>query len=202
MPGSSYWLISQEARLTTSDYFRFPTRRFTFRVMRGMCLVPPVYCLLDLITGPMVDSPRLLVGNQQEREAITTTSPAASCLAHRTLSAGRMRSSPPPVPTLAAERRRKVTLPAPTCERRCADAERIVFLREKPSAYLLRSGSRGPAGHIRGRAVKKTGREGQQRRLRGESGSPRTTRVLGSLGTHVAQKLPGLAKVLDDAGVS
>jgi len=49
--------------------------------------------------------------------------------------------------------------------------------------------------------VKKTGREGQQRRLRDESGPTGTTlaRVLGGLGTHVAQELPGLAKVLDDA---
>ena len=51
-------------------------------------------------------------------------------------------------------------------------------------------------------AVKKTGREGQQRRLRDESGPLGTPfGVLRSLGTHVAQELPGLAKVLDDAGI-
>jgi len=52
-------------------------------------------------------------------------------------------------------------------------------------------------------AVKKTRREGQQHRLRDKLRSARTAlaRVLADLGTHVAQKLPGLAKVLDDAGI-
>ena len=52
--------------------------------------------------------------------------------------------------------------------------------------------------------VKKTGREGQQHRLRDESGPLSRTRFLrsiGDLGTHVAQELPGLAKVFDDAGI-
>ena len=51
--------------------------------------------------------------------------------------------------------------------------------------------------------AKKTGREGQQHRLRDESGPARTAlaRVLTDLGTHVAQELPGLAKVFDDAGI-
>ena len=47
----------------------------------------------------------------------------------------------------------------------------------------------------------KAGREGQQHRLRDESGLARTLmRVLASLGTHVTQELPWLAKVLDDTG--
>ncbi len=71
--------------------------------------------------------------------------PATSCLAHRTLSAGRVRSSPPPVPThLPPNEGRRLILP-PTCERRCADAEWTVFRHEKPSAYLLRSESREPS---------------------------------------------------------
>jgi hypothetical protein len=51
--------------------------------------------------------------------------------------------------------------------------------------------------------AKKTGREGQQRRLRDELSPLRTSLagVLGSLGTRIAQELPGLAKVLDDAAV-
>lgn len=48
----------------------------------------------------------------------------SSCLAHRTLPRS-------PVPHRLARA---------TCERRCADAGWIVFLHEKPSAYLLRSG--------------------------------------------------------------
>jgi hypothetical protein len=53
------------------------------------------------------------------------------------------------------------------------------------------------------RQAKKTGREGQQRRLRDESASARTPArgILAGAGTHVAQKLPGLAIVLDDAGI-
>jgi hypothetical protein len=36
-------------------YFRFaPGRRFTFRVMRGICRAPPVYILFDFTFGPMV----------------------------------------------------------------------------------------------------------------------------------------------------
>ena len=47
----------------------------------------------------------------------------------------------------------------------------------------------------------KAGREGQQHRLRDESGPARTLAgILASLGTHVTQELPGLAKVLDDTG--
>jgi hypothetical protein len=55
-------------------------------------------------------------------------------------------------------------------------------------------------------AAKKAGREGQQHRLRDESGPAAGARLrlqvpLG-LGTHVTQELPGLAKVLDDAGAN
>lgn len=51
--------------------------------------------------------------------------------------------------------------------------------------------------------AKKTGREGQQRRLRDESGPARTAlaRVLADLGTHVFQELPGLTKVSNDTGI-
>lgn len=130
--------------------------------------------------------------------------PPSSCLAHRTLSAGRARSSPPPVPTSqppTGERIEIAPYPAPTCERRCADAGWIVCLHEKPSAYLLRSGC---LDQIVAETVKKIGREGQQHYLRDESargGSRLGSRILRGAGTHVAQELPGLAIVLDDAGI-
>ena len=95
--------------------------------------------------------------------------PPSSCLAHRTLSGGRARTSPPPVPTSqppTGERIEIAPYPAPTCERRCADAGWIACLHEKPSAYLLRSGC---LDQIVAETVKKIGREGQQHYLRDES---------------------------------
>lgn len=65
------------------------------------------------------------------------------------------------------------------------------------------SGEGLPQAEMTAAAAKKTGREGQQRRLRDESGPARTALagVLADPGTHVAQKLPGLAIVLHDAGI-
>ena len=103
------------------------------------------------------------------------------------------RSWPPPIPTCLPPVRE---VSFPIYERRCADA--FAYLREQPSAYLLRFRVVTATPLL----AKKMGREGQQRHLRSELRPAGTALagILSGLGTHIAKELPRLEVIFRDAG--
>ena len=161
------------------SYLRLPTRRSTFLVMRGIFVHFIIAGLLDLGFGPHCCGPHSVLRNERFRRGSGV--------------------SPPPTPT---------RLP-PNAENKLL---RPLLLSSGGARTLSSSSTRSHLAYPLSLRVatgvarywlRRRGAKANGNRLRDESGplGSSLARVLCGLGTHVAQKLPRLAKVFNDAGI-